>query len=151
MDLLTSRKIENCWKSVISEVKQHQNLWWESCIGQEYQEYQGCQKNLTSLNLKQWLLHCRFPWYYIITDGPGNPICLFNVIIIDLIWVTRLLQSITGCFRSCKIIKKLLLHLDIGSHDDHSTKLFVGHKRCNNSQWLLTGRYFKCCYMYLWV
>ena len=39
----------------------------------------------------------------------------------------------------------MLLHLGIGSHDDCSTKLFGGQKPCYDGQWLLTGRYFKCC------
>ena len=43
--------------------------------------------------------------------------------------VTCLLQSITDCFRCCKIIKKSLLHLDIGGHGDRSMKLF-GSQEC---------------------
>ena len=79
-----------------------------------------------------------------ITDCLGIPTCLFNVIFIDLVWVTFLLQSITDCFRrSCKTIKKSLLHLDIGGHGGRSTMLFCGHRRCYDCQWPLTGRYFK--------
>ena len=47
----------------------------------------------------------------------------------------------TTKYNSCKIIK--LLHLDIVGHGDRSMKLFGGHKRCWNGQWLLTVRYFK--------
>ena len=65
---------------------------------------------------------------------------------IDLVWVTCLLQIITDCFRkSGKIIKKLLLHVDIGGHGDCSAKLFRDHKRCYDGQWPLTGHYFKYC------
>ena len=42
-----------------------------------------------------------------------------------------------------KIIKKSLLHLDIEGHDDRSTKLSSGLKRCYDGQWPLTSRYFK--------
>ena len=51
---------------------------------------------------------------------PGYFYLLVHVIVIDLVWVTCLLQSIRDCFRtSFKIIKKLLLHLNIGGHGDH--------------------------------
>ena len=48
-------------------------------------------------------------------------------------------------WRICKGIKidKLLLYLGSGSHGDHSTGLFGGHKGFYDGQWLLTGRYFK--------
>ena len=38
-----------------------------------------------------------------------------------------------------------MLHLDIGSHGDHSTKLFGGHKHCYDGQWWLISCYFNCC------
>ena len=38
-----------------------------------------------------------------------------------------------------------MLHLDIGSHGDHSTKPFGGHKHCYDGQWRLISYYFKCC------
>ena len=70
--------------------------------------------------------------------------CLFNAIVIDLAWVTCLLQSITDCCRrSCKITNNSLLDLDIGSHGDCSEKLFGSHKYCCDSQWPLTSSYFK--------
>ena len=46
-------------------------------------------------------------------------------------------------FRSSKLVKMSLLHLDFGGHGDHSMKLFGGHKHCYNGQRPLTGRYFK--------
>ena len=59
------------------------------------------------------------------------PTWLFNVIVIDLIWVACLLQSVTDCFRrSCKITKKSLLHLDISNHGYSSMKLFGSHNCC---------------------
>ena len=89
---------------------------------------------------------CKFLQCEIVTSCLGISTCLFYVIIIDLVWVTCLLQSITYCFRrSCKIIKKLLLQLDIDSHGDCSTKLFGSCKCCYNDQWLLNGRYFQLC------
>ena len=57
----------------------------------------------------------------------------------------------TGCFRSCKIIEKLLLHLDIGGHGDCSTKLFGSHKLCYYGQLPLTDHYFKRCNTKLYV
>ena len=74
-----------------------------------------------------------------------------NVIVIDLVWVTCLLQSITDCFiRSCKIIKNLILYLDSGSHGDCSAKVFGSHKRCYHNEWPLTNRYFKCFNIQEW-
>ena len=62
--------------------------------------------------LKRWFLCCRFLCCSIIADCLGIPICLFNIIVIDFGLINCLLQSIADCFRrSCKIIKKLLLHL----------------------------------------
>ena len=40
----------------------------------------------------------------------------------------------------------MLLHLGIGGHGEHSTKFFGGQKPWYNSQWLLTGCYFRCWY-----
>ena len=41
----------------------------------------------------------------------------------------------------------LLSHLGIGSHGDHSTKLFGSHKRCCNGQWLLTSCYLSAAFL----
>ena len=38
-----------------------------------------------------------------------------------------------------------MLHLDIGSDGDLSTKLFRGHKCCYDDQWPLHSCYFKAC------
>ena len=95
-----------------------------------------CQVFFKYITLKQWVVNCRFLYCYIITDHLGISTCLFYVIVIDLVWVTCLLQCITDCFmRSWKVIKKLLLYLDMGGHGDHSTKLFSHHKHFYIVDW----------------
>ena len=43
------------------------------------------------------------------------------------------------------LLKVVDLHLGIGGHGDHSTKLFAGQKHCCNSQWPLSSHHFKHC------
>ena len=69
-----------------------------------------------------------------------------NVPVIDLVCLHCLWQYGEDYFkRSCDDCFCCFCHIfGIGGHGDRSTKLFGGHKRCCDSQWPLTGCYFKC-------
>ena len=96
--------------------------------------------------VKQWVLCYRFLHLYYCCHL-SIPTCLFHINVVDLVWVTCLLQNASDCCRrSCKVTKKLLLHVDLGSHGDHLVKFFSCHKCCYNGQWLLTSHYFNCCF-----
>ena len=133
---VTSGKIANCWKSIIREVSKHENL-----TGALHRSLE----TVVRFSEKLYILEI-----YEIKTLLGMlviPTWLFNVIVIDLIWVACLLQSVTDCFRrSCKITKKSLLHLDISNHGYSSMKLFGSHNCCYNGQQLLNSLYFKHCF-----
>ena len=114
------------------------NLQWERCKfrNTEVVKKALCPRNLWSQNSDFYVVD-----FYAI-----------RLLLTALVFLLACLMSLSYirfeypayCFRrSWKIVKKSLLHLDIGSHGDHSTKFSGGHKHCYDSQWLLTG--CKCC------
>ena len=89
------------------------------------------------------------------TDNFGNLNRLWNVLVEDLGYLTRLLQSMTKIIqeeitRESKLVK-VLLHLGIDGHCDRWMKLFGGLKRCYDNQWLLNDRYFERCIYVIYI
>ena len=70
---------------------------------------------------------------------------------ISTLQISVMLDYGKDCFRkNCrgiKLNKRCQLYLGSGGHGDCLARVFGGHKGFYNSQWPLTGHYFKCYYV----